>query len=100
LADVTDDELTDLVITAATSRYRYGADELSYVVAGTITEQLGIDEQDIECDLIDEWLRQFRLAVRTTTGMPSEYPQRPRPACSAAPGIPISAGIRNGVHTR
>jgi hypothetical protein len=37
LVQVTDDELTDLVITAATSRYRYGEEELGYVVAGTIT---------------------------------------------------------------
>jgi hypothetical protein len=65
---VTDDELTDLVIAAATSRYRYGEEELGYVVAGTITEQLGIDDEGIDCDLVDEWLRQFRLAVRNTTG--------------------------------
>jgi hypothetical protein len=65
---VTDDELTDMVITAATCRYRYGEEELGYVVAGIITEQLGIDDEGIDCDLVEEWLRQFRLAVSKTTG--------------------------------
>jgi hypothetical protein len=33
------------------------------------------------------------------SGRPSEYPGRPRPACLPQWGFPVSAGIRNRIHT-
>jgi hypothetical protein len=44
-------------------------------------------------------VNRLTASVLYQSGMPSEYPRRPRPACSPASGIPISAGIRNGNHT-
>lgn len=49
--------------------------------------------------LAPTWRNRLTASVLYQSGMPSEYPQRPRPACLPRQSIPVLAGIRNGMHT-
>lgn len=63
---MTDDEIRDEAINHVTRKYRYGEEEFSYIVVGTITEQLGIDDEFVTSELVEVWLREFQLAISNT----------------------------------
>jgi hypothetical protein len=65
---VTDDEITALVIRTVTEKFRYGPEEFDYVAVGVITDALGIDDDFVRSELVDEWIRQFLLAIGNTIG--------------------------------
>jgi len=43
-----------------------GEEEFSCLVVGVITPQLGIDNDVVTSELVDEWIRRFRLAIGNT----------------------------------
>jgi hypothetical protein len=79
---VTDDEITDATIKTATKHYKYGEEEFNYLVVGIITEQLGIDDELVTSELVDEWIRQLRLAIGNTAGYA-------RAICRRTEGTPV-----------
>ena len=65
---MTDDQITELVVSTLTGSCRYGEEELNCLVGSVITEELGLDHDLVSSELVDESIRQVRLAIGNTTG--------------------------------